>query len=213
MDGNVLYYRQTTYKFYDKLFLFFFRNILVCVCWIVWRISNNHHLSAVICHISDFQYCRLRNVDGFGCVFVCGAFFSLSFSQFLSISVAFLLAVVVGGDAGFVCVCVCVISFLLLALQYLVSELTLISLFCFVSFGFLLRKVDRSPFFSSHCWFALFTPIHRHLLLLVFFSRLLFQFALLFYRIVCFVGICSYRFMFIPVDLFGNGTNVLNNDC
>lgn len=43
----------------------------------------------------------------------------------------------------------------------------------------------------------------------------LFRFVLLFHRIVVnvyFVGICSYRFMFIPVDLFGNSTNVLNND-
>lgn len=69
-------------QFYDKLFLF--------LCFVVWLISNNHHLSAAICYIFDFQHCGFPNAAGGGRTFLCypPAFFSspISFcSQLFSI--------------------------------------------------------------------------------------------------------------------------------
>lgn len=57
MDGIVLYYRQTTYKFYDKLFWF------LCVLCCLANIQHSPFLY-VICYIFDFRYCGFRNVGG-----------------------------------------------------------------------------------------------------------------------------------------------------
>lgn len=109
----MLYYRQTTYKFYDKLFLFLCAGL--SGAYPTTTISQPLFVISLTFSIVVFE--MLVVLRGFFC----------SLSPFLSISLAIL----------FCCVYfLCNFIYPPLTLQYLVSALTLFSLFCFVSFGF-----------------------------------------------------------------------------
>lgn len=133
MDGNVLYYRQTTYKFYDKLFLFLC--MLLCV---VWRISNNRHLC---CSCSLFPLLRSLTIALSLLAAIC---YILTFSI---VDIFEMLAVL------FLC------HFIFLeALQHLVSALTLFSLFSSVLFRlvFLFEFSLSSSSSLCVCFFPIF---------------------------------------------------------
>lgn len=139
--------------------------VFIFVCWIVWRISNNHHLSAFICYIFDFQYCSFRNAGGF-------AWFCVFFLLSLSISIYF--------ACNFILLCVFFVQFHLSSSNSTVfgecAYFIFFVLFCFVRFFI----VKGSSFFR----------FVRSLSLSLMLWLLLMLLRYLFFGSICFVLFC-----------------------